>query len=341
MIVSVTEVQSFKRCRRQWDLGSFNRQALTPIIQPKPYLDLGTMVHKSLAYWTANPTDPITGAIQSLHNIFTAIAIQHKRDTITRYQDATGSEPTDEMLEPLYDAIVLGTAMMDNYQAYYGQPLPDRLKFCSPEQEIMIPIPNTEHLCLACCSELVPTTLRTAPCTECNGTGTASHYLKARLDALAIDEYDNVYVVERKTYSARPNLLLLEHTDQFIGYVWVAQQMNIGHVIGIAYDGLWKRAQPPQRPKRLELADLFCRTIITPSQDEVNEYGVELARTVQDMNANPYIYKNRVWQGCWDCSFEQLCAAQSQNDDIATIIQLQYTKRTEEDVSDIAQVVEA
>jgi hypothetical protein len=129
-------------------------------------------------------------------------------------------------------------------------------------------------------------------------------------------------------------------SDQFIGYLWVAQQLESGSVLGVAYDGLWKRATPPQRPKKLTIADLFCRTLIVPPQDMVIEYGVELAKTALEMASDPYIYKNRVWQGCWDCSFEQLCRSQSSGDDIDYIISNQYTTRTEDDASDIVQQVD-
>jgi hypothetical protein len=126
---------------------------------------------------------------------------------VDKYVNATGQQPTSEEMDPLLDAIVMGAAMADNYQTYYAHPLPPHLKFCKPEQEILIPIPGTEH------------------------------YLKARLDALAQDRRDNLYVVERKTYSNRPDLNLLQVSDQFIGYIWCAQQLDVGPVIGLAYDG--------------------------------------------------------------------------------------------------------
>jgi hypothetical protein len=313
MYFSVTEIQSFKRCRRQWQYGSFNRMGITPIIQPKPYLDLGTMVHKTLAYWTEKPDLGVhdDGTPITLRQVFMTIATQHRKAVVDKYVNATGQQPTSEEMDPLLDAIVMGAAMADNYQTYYAHPLPPHLKFCKPEQEILIPIPGTEH------------------------------YLKARLDALAQDRRDNLYVVERKTYSNRPDLNLLQVSDQFIGYIWCAQQLDVGPVIGLAYDGLWKRATPPQRPKKLTIADLFCRTLIAPSQNMVDEYGAELARTVMEMANNPYIYKNRVWQGCWDCSFEQLCRSQSEGDDIEYILRTQYTTRTEDDASDIVQQVDA
>lgn len=353
MIVSVTEVQSFKRCRRQWDYGSFNRQGLTPIMQPKPYLDLGTLVHKTLAYWTQKPEldAHADGTPITLQEVFLTIAVQHRRGVIEKYVNATGHEPTSEELDPLLDAITLGSSMMANYQSYYKVPLPTRLKFCIPEQEIIIPIPGTEHWCSRCDGRTF-FVVSTSPyvveekCTECNGTGKTYHYLKARLDALAQDRRDNLYVVERKTYDKRPDLALLEATDQFIGYDWVAQQFakqlpGSPRVIGIAYDGMWKRATPPQRPKKLTIEDLFVRTIITPAQDEVNEYGLELARTVVDMANDPYIYKNRVWNGCWDCSFEHLCRTQSQAGDVDWILRTMFTSRTEEDASDIVDAVES
>lgn len=345
MMFSVTEVQSFKRCRRQWNYGSFNGQALTPIIQPKPYLDLGSMVHKALAYWTekhqSEPDTPI-----NLRHVFLTIASQQQQTVIARYTQATGHAPSDEEMGPLLDAIPLGAAMMENYQDYYKEPLPKHLRFCIPEQEIIIPIPGTEHPCPDCntlvqgmmYSEGTPALV---PCTTCNGTGMVFHHLKARLDALAQDKRSNIYIVERKTYDKRPDLLLLEASDQFIGYVWTAQQLDLGSVVGIAYDGLFKRAAPSSRSVAKTIDDLFVRTIITPAQDEVDEYGRELAETVTDMANNPHIYKNRQWQGCWDCSFEQLCRAQSQGSDIEFIIRTQYMSRTEDDTADIVASVDA
>lgn len=343
MYVSVTEVQSFKRCRRQWEYGSFNRMGITPIIQPKPYLDLGSMIHKTLAYWTQKPdlgTYVIDGREYpvTLATVFVKIAAAHRQAIVAKYKVATGSEPSPEDMAPLLDAITLGTAMMHNYQEYYGEPLPPRLKYCLPEQEILIPIPGTEHPCPDC--GIVPGMRVLNPCASCNSTGIQRHYLKARLDALAADKRDNLYIVERKTYDKRPDLSLLEVTDQFIGYVWSAQQLDTGNVVGIAYDGMWKRAVPPQRPKKLALSDLFTRTLITPSQDEVDEYGVELARTVMEMANDPYIYKNRVWQGCWDCSFEYLCRTQSQQGDVDYVLRTMFTTRTEDDTDDIVETVE-
>ena len=331
MYVSVTEVQTYKRCRRQWDYSSFNRQGLSPIMQPKPYLDLGTMVHKTLAYWIQKPT--LDGI--SLQEVFLTIASQHRATVVSNYTRATNTHPSEMDMEPLLDAITLGASMMRNYQQYYKEPLPPHLQFCSPEQEVLIPIPNTEHLHAECGAK---------GCTQCND-GMTQHYLKARLDALAQDTMGNLYVVENKTYDKRPDINLLEVSDQFIGYVWCAQQLakhmpNNPPVIGIAYNGLWKRAAPPQRPKKLELSDLFVRCIITPAQDEVDEYGRELTNTVMEMANTPYIYKNRVWQGCWDCSYEQLCRTQSQAGDVDYVLRTQYTKRVEEDTADIVRAVD-
>jgi hypothetical protein len=347
MYVSVTEIQSFKRCRRQWEYGSFNRMGITPIIQPKPYLDLGSMVHKCLAYWMQNPTlSTADGRTQTLSRVFMSIAYQHRKGVVDKYQRATGTTPTSEEMAPLDDAIVLGAAMMGNYQQHYQQPLPEHLRFCSPEQEMLIAIPGTEHMCTVCQETVSGMPAFYTNCNECHGSGIVRHYLKARLDALAQDTSGNLYVVENKTYDKRPDVYLLEVNDQFIGYVWAAQQFakqlpDSPPVVGIAYNGLWKRATPPQRPKKLEIADLFVRTIITPSQDEVNEYGEELARTVLEMAADPYIYKNRVWQGCWDCSFEHLCRTQSQGGDVDFVLRTQFTTRTEDDATDIVTAVDA
>jgi hypothetical protein len=60
-----------------------------------------------------------------------------------------------------------------------------------------------------------------------------------------------------------------------------------------------------------------------------------------DMANEPRLYKNRVWAGCWDCSFEHLCRIQSQDGDVEYVKRTMYTSSTEDDVSDIASVVES
>lgn len=371
---SVTEVESFKRCRRQWHYGSFNGMALTPIIQPKPYLDLGTMVHKTLAHWTAMPelgTVPGTNQPMTLRHVFIIIATAHRKEAIERYHSATGQEPSEEELQPLLDAITLGASMMENYQNYYKEPLPKHLKFCMPEQEIIIPIPGTEHACNTCIASFERSALyvysfaalqqdekiewlrgKYPDCETCQGSAVEWHYLKMRLDGLAMDKRSNLYIVERKTFEQHPNLHLLEVSDQFIGYTWgtqkLAEQMPVvpetgstPRVIGLAYDGLWKRSGVPTSGKyKGQFGSLFVRHIITPSQDEVDEYGEQLAETVMDMANSPRIYKNRVWQGCWDCSFERLCRTQSQGGDMEYMLRTEFMSRREDDASDIAKTVE-
>ena len=48
MKVDVSEIKTFKACRRQWQLSSRNRFHMRPIVTP-PQFALGTIFHESLA----------------------------------------------------------------------------------------------------------------------------------------------------------------------------------------------------------------------------------------------------------------------------------------------------
>ena len=48
MDISVSDILSFKRCPRKWDLTSYNRQALVPVGQEAKHFYIGTAIHRAL-----------------------------------------------------------------------------------------------------------------------------------------------------------------------------------------------------------------------------------------------------------------------------------------------------
>jgi PD-(D/E)XK nuclease superfamily len=234
-----------------------------------------------------------------------------------------GANPSDEELSGVLDIFELGLAMMTNYQEHHGSPVPKRMRFCSPEQEVVVPIPGTEYACPDCMNGVG--TGRSFVCTGCNGTGLAQHYLRGTLDGLLQDNQDRLYVLEHKTFGRRPNADVLDTQDQFLAYLWIIRELGIGKVAGVAYDGLWKRAKPPRGSS---MEDLFIRTILHRSQAEMDEFGENLAKEANEMAGNPPIYTNRVWQGCYDCSYEKLCRAMSRGEDVGLIERTQFVERS-------------
>lgn len=317
MIVSVTERGTFKRCRQQWEYASRNRQGITPI-QPASALALGTMVHKVHEAWLLEPDKDV--------EILVMEVAKTSRDELKEaYRKSVGAYPSDEeeVMVQFFEQVMLVREMMTNYQAYWGASLPKGYTLVKPEQTVLVPIPGTAHACDAPVhqgSVLVPKL--TESCEQCNGTGTAYHYLEGTLDALIRNEQGLLWVLERKTYGQRPRLETLEENDQFLAYVWILTMLDIGPVGGILYDGMWKREATTKRG----LDDLFIRHTLTRTQAELRNFEIELRREVEDM-VNPNIYRNFKWDGCWDCGFRPLCLAEYRGEDSEWIRNDRYTKR--------------
>jgi hypothetical protein len=315
---SVTERATYKRCRRKWHLSSQNRRNLQPSTSVSKSLDLGALVHKSLASWLVEPT-------ADLSNLFLKHASDRLEELKQNYRAVTGgANPSNEELGPLLDIFELGHDMMANYQEYHGSPVPKRMRFCSPEQEVVVPIPGTQHPCETCIGN---GKFNFIDCTACAGTGLVPHYLRGTLDGLLQDGQDRLYVLEHKTYGRRPNQDMLDTNDQFLAYLWVVRELNIGKVAGVAYDGMWKRSKPPRGST---MDDLFTRTILSRARAELDEFGVDLAKEANEMAGDPPIYTNRRWEGCYDCSYEKLCRAMSCGEDVGHIERTQYVERKPE-----------
>lgn len=287
MIITATERQSFKRCRRAWSYGSFNGMALARIV-PKSYFSIGTMIHETHCRWLMDYSlDPVNLFLTEANKVVDKI----KAD----YSDKIGASISDEELDPTYEQVKLGMAMMDNYKKMWKTPLSHPYKVVMPEQEIEIPIPGT------------------------------SHVLQSRLDAVIKDSRSGLlYVLEHKTYGSRPRVDNLVNADQFLAYTWMLCQLGIGKVGGVAYDGMWKRPVPPKGSK---FEDLFLRLIITYNSNQLDEFEKNLALEANEMANDPPLYINRRWEGCFDCNFQNLCSAQSRGEDVDYIIRTEYTRR--------------
>lgn len=314
MLVSVTEIQSFLRCRQQWEFSSRNRQALTPI-WPSPALHLGTLIHRVGAIWLADPHTKIP-----LKDIFHDEASKDLATLLSTTHEL-GYQPSDLQQSDYWEMVSLGTAMCKNYQDFYRLPLPHNFKLIQPEQQITAPIPNTLHCtCTDRCS--------CPSCATYKGFADGKdfcgqdpscmcvmdyHYLEGTLDAIIQDPTERLFVFERKTYGQRPNLRHLMRNFQFIAYIWMLQQTGAIHG-GVAYDGLWKRAEPPRGKTH---SDLFFRYFMVRSPDELDTFEEDLTNIVMEM-ANPdlRIYRTvDAIKGCIDCmGLIDMCDAKYMNE---------------------------
>lgn len=270
MNISVTERGTFKRCRRMWDYNSFNRQGLQRIIS-KGALATGRLVHQALAGWLLHPE-------QHLVDIYLGYAHEELELVKKNYLEQVGAPIDDVELGNVYDAIMVGHSVMTNYEEYYGQAVPKGYKLVSPEQQLTIQIPGTEH------------------------------YLEGKLDAIIQHANGMMFVLEHKTFSMPPKESDLQMNDQFLAYTWLLKQY-VGQVGGLLYDGMSKKGSK----KGLDSA--FVRYVLLRPPEELEEFEQNLRMEVEDM-ANPKIYPNRQWNGCWDCDYNNICTAQSRGEDV-------------------------
>lgn len=340
---SVTDRGTFRRCRRRWDYSSNMRKNLTNVGSGPEPLELGGLIHRALADWIVIWQEDQNAAQREnmLRSLFAMCAAQRQQEIIESFKERTGrTEIPEGFLDSLHNVVNLGLDMMANYQAFHKSPLPAHMSFASPEQEVLVPVPGTEHRCNSCFRVASENDNSSGvwlkfparkDCEDCNGTGFLYHYLSATLDGLTQDEKDWLYVLEHKTYEQRPKPMDLAMNDQFTGYCWVVRELKIGKVAGVAYDGMWKRSEPPkymQRERRAgKMDDLFIRKVLRKSDEELDEWGRNLALEITEMANNPEIYPNVPWQGCSDCNFQEICYMQMRGEDPSNLIKLKYQPR--------------
>jgi len=331
---SVTERQTAKRCPRAHRLSAKGGQHLGLIVPPV-YLSVGSLIHKGSQMWlldSARTTSYEGHVMQAGSNL-----IESSR---ARYLRNVGATISDEEEAPLWEAYEYALTMARNYEIRWGTPLPEGYTLIRPEQRVVVPVPGTEHPCEACNGD---------GCESCDGTGVQLHHLDGRFDGLIVDRAGRIHILEHKTYKSRPNIDGLKTNDQFLAYMWLAMQLDIGDVAGVAYDGLWRRDTVP-RGKTFE--DLFYRVTITRSLAELREFQAMLPNELNFMYnqlrapTDPWI--DRRWQGCYDCAFASktlkngttrtgLCDAISRGEDTKSVRALYYAER-DDDVDEAAEL---
>jgi hypothetical protein len=292
-----------------------------------PALAGGTLFHQTLADWLLHPKlDPTQICDVHFAKMYDAAREQ--------YRVTNGFYPMGRELGEVAETGALIKAMMGNYRDYYTTPLPEGFTCIMPEQAVVVDIPNAISACHECNGKGTKKyydgsyVVAVEDCQSCAGTGEIQHQLEGTFDAIIADRNGKVFVLDHKTYGARPKVPTIENAFQFRCYVWAARQLGIDNVVGFLYDGAFKRPSPP-RGKTMD--DLFFRMPVTYNEAQMDEIGAFLAQKACMMYdttpTSALLNFNRRWEGCWDCSVEELCTAISRSEDIDWLINERYTHR--------------
>ena len=270
--VSVTELQDYMRCRRAWDYGSPYRQALEKIGKPVAALHLGTAVHHGVAA-------PIFGDDPE-----TALETWYAEERVKIAEDhikATGNPLTPADLTALDEQKQLAMGMVRHYFQRYGKNPIDPFEYIAAEMTLEIPLPFTD-------------------------TKGESVSLVGTIDGVALDEHGRVWVVERKSYSIKPDLKALQLDHQETGYGFMLQACIREPIAGVLYDGLNKKL--PKAPKVLKdgslsvewndnvTASSFMEAMYDNGQEMNPKYEAFLKRLrIRDMaGQTPFFTRHRI-----------------------------------------------
>lgn len=184
------------------------------------YLTTGTAFHHAIEGNEKHPTvNPVAWA--------TSYLAEERAKRVAAYRAETGFDPWPAEMTKFEDAAELTTAMVDQYFDHYGteNPLADQeLRYIATEIPFKIPIDDLVSIDDA--------------------------YFVGTFDGIAADASDNLWLVENKTYSSKPDLKDLMVHFQTTGYA-VAWEMLTGiPLTGALYNGVAKKLI--KDPRRLQ-----------------------------------------------------------------------------------------
>lgn len=204
--ISVSEINSYLRCRRAWDLTSANRQSLRHKVTPKIFFVVGSAVHEAIDAQAAG-NDPMEA--------FEAYVAKEREDRVAFYYETTQHSPGSSEMEEFEDSVTLARGLTKQYFNQYGwdNPLESLgLKYVATEVPFSIPLGNGT-----------------------NFVGT--------FDGIATDleTESKFYLVENKTAGKKPSLDSIQSGNQYQGYNWAFRTLT-GHTpAGTVYNGIIKR----------------------------------------------------------------------------------------------------
>lgn len=330
--ISISEIQQFMRCRRQWDITSPFRQNLVKIGMPSAALHVGSGFHEALE---ANAKG------ENWRDALRVWAQDEVEKFRVYYTAQVGAPPSEAELQSFFDAEVQIDELMNRYFDRYGEenPIGPRYKYVAVEQTCEVPIPGTD------------------------GT------FMFTLDGLAQDQQDGTFwVVEHKTYSSKPDMDRLSTDHQITAYAWAVAAILGEKITGFLYDGMSKKV--PTIPAVLKstgrLSETFTETIdglsyrqaiynngfaesdyadilarlddrdrqpqtpfftrwkIPVLQAQIDAFASYLPDVYNDMVSDPAIYPNFRFDGCWDCGVRDLCKAMQFGDDVEWLKQTYF-----------------
>lgn len=331
--IHASDRAAFKRCRRQWDLGSPNRRNLEPIPRPGP-VDLSRALCDALAvYYFPGMWEWDRSIVQPL--------VHQALDRSVRGQ-WEADDVADEQARQ--EALDRGHALLDAYATW--APSVDQFTPIRVNTDFEVNIPDPA-----------------APSTNLMTSGGEEIRYSDRVDLLAIDSDDAYWVIQHRLVTdgwADHDALQLD--ERTIAWCWAWPLFYLGmRITGTVYNEIRADASEPgtiaPRPvghhqvrhrrmyarggtvsgERLhaEGTDAFRRTRIRRGDAELAAAGADLAAEVSTAtSADLEIYPSPEPGVCARCSYRPPCLMLNQDDDATAELAGSYRHRSPEPIQE-------
>jgi PD-(D/E)XK nuclease superfamily len=245
---SVSDVMTFLQCREKWDTSSPNRQSLRHRATPRMYLTQGTALHAAIEAQEKGVQTPSGAADDYL--------FEERKARVAQITRETGFEPWPVEMKEWDEKADLTRKLVQQYFDYYGHanPLADQgLKYIATEVPFKVDISDLVHIDDA--------------------------YFVGTFDGIAVDTQDQLFLVENKSYTQKPDLQDLQVHFQTTGYAVAWQMLTNTRLTGALYNGVAKKLiKAPRRLKDGSLsADVSQQTTYDRFTSEMKRSGVALS----------------------------------------------------------------
>lgn len=212
MKISISDINQYQRCKRAWDISSGNRQSLKHKTTPIMAFVIGSGVHAAIEA-QANGDDPLEAFEEYVHD--------ERSSQRSFYESQVGTTPWASEMEKFEQSVNLARTLVKQYFAHYGDenPLEDQgLKYIATEIPFSIELPLVDH------------------------AGKPVHFV-GTFDAIAtdIETESKFFLVENKTSGRKPNLDLIQGSNQFVGYNWAFRALTGHATAGTLYNCILKK----------------------------------------------------------------------------------------------------
>jgi hypothetical protein len=243
--LSHSDISTFKSCRQKWDFSSVNRQSLRHKKTPALYLTEGSGFHEAIEAGVYG-RDPYEATKKYL--------LAERQKVMEVFKEETGHYPWPSEMTEFDESMELTMGIVRQYFTHYG--LEDSLRdqgltYIAAEIPFKIPLD-------------LP---------DVDPGSVLDIYYVGTFDGLAIDDNENLWIVENKTYQAKPDVEDLQYHSQCNGYAVAFEMLTGMRLTGTLYNGVAK--QLIKKPKVLSngLVSTDMRQLVTVQSylDGLNE----------------------------------------------------------------------